>query len=282
MSHPSRPQSPQANPVEAVLLAIATPSRNKSALPSVTRTLPQGELFHRAIVGRVGKGLRVHCPELTGRDEFGKPLKSNHEHAHILPLDLDSDGHLDHILVWAPMGLGGDAQEAIRSAKRTWTKKTKDDLQVSVVGRGSLSDLWQLPESLSHGVADLLGPETGSTSWVSATPFVAPRFLKKNGKNSLEGQIENELVSRYGAELVSLQILHPNVDGDSNDRHLRRLRHFQHVRTHGGRLPPSDAGFGLRIELAKPVIGPICLGYASHFGLGRFHAVSDSAKKDGN
>jgi hypothetical protein len=52
-------------------------------LPPCNRTLPQAELLHRAIVGRVARGRRVECPELTGRDESGKPLSEGHRHAHV-------------------------------------------------------------------------------------------------------------------------------------------------------------------------------------------------------
>ena len=258
-----------------MLLALATPSRNKSALPSVTRTLPQAELFHRAIVGIAGNGQRVQCPELTGKDEFGKALQTNHQHAHTLPLDLDGDGHLDHILLWAPMGLGADAQTAIGRLKRTWTKKSKGDgdLQVSVVGRGNLSDLWQLPESIRKGITHILGAERGTTCWVSATPYVAPRFLKMKGQNTLEGQIQSELKSRYGTQLANLEILHMNKPHGENK--IRRFRHYQRVRNHGGRnhggrTPPVDKGYALKIQTAIPIKGPLCLGYASHFGLGMF------------
>jgi CRISPR-associated protein Csb2 len=100
--------------VTTILLALTTPSGSKSALPVIARTLPQAELFHAALVSKIGKGKQVHCPELTGRDENGRPLEGRHEHAHVLPLDLDVDGHLDHILIQAKMGLSDQAQRAVR------------------------------------------------------------------------------------------------------------------------------------------------------------------------
>ncbi|OYT71749.1 MAG: type I-U CRISPR-associated protein Cas5/Cas6, partial [Chloracidobacterium sp. CP2_5A] len=85
---PTRRRPVPARPVTMMLLAITTPSGNPSALPPVTRTLPQAELFHRAIIGRLGNGQRVNCPELTGKDESGQPLHDHHEHAHTIPVDL--------------------------------------------------------------------------------------------------------------------------------------------------------------------------------------------------
>ena len=56
---PQRASRRPVRPVTTMLLALATPSGNRSALPPCSRTLPQAELFHRAIVGRVAKGERV-------------------------------------------------------------------------------------------------------------------------------------------------------------------------------------------------------------------------------
>ncbi len=282
----SRPQAVRplpARPVEAILLVLATPSRNKSALPHVRRTLPQSELLHRAIVGRVGRGHRVDCPELTGQDVAGKPLRNGHRHAHILPLDLDRDQHIDHILIYAPMGLGDAAQAAIRSLKRTWTKGGVGDLQLAVVGRGDLQSLRHLPQPLRNRTQALLGctadggtnstdlqptpRRSGSRVWTSLTPFVPPRYVKRNGKNSLEGQVQAELKSRGlpAAGFIKVQ-----------SEPTRRLRDFIRVRGHGGGPPPVDVGFALRIELNEPATGPISLGYASHFGLGLFLAEGSS------
>lgn len=267
VSQPAKPKHFGTHSVTTMLLAISTPSRNQSALPPVTRTLPQAELFHRAIVGRVAKGKRVDCPELIGKDNNGRPLQTNHKHAHILPIDLDGDGHLDHILVYAPMGLGGEAQHAIRTLKRTWTKGSIGDLQIALVGRGDLNSLRNLPDLFQPKIAEILGPVGGSQTWVSSTPFVAPRYIKQNGKNTLHGQINSELKSRGLPGADTIEIL--AADGDAS-----RLRHFKRVRRHGGSPPPNDTGYSVRIELEHPIEGPICLGYGAHFGLGGFAAAS--------
>ncbi len=262
---PKRSTRRPARPVTTMLLALATPSGNQSALPSVTRTLPQAELFHRAIVGRVGKGQRVHCPELTGKDKHGRPLREGHRHAHVLPVDLDGDGRLDHILVYAPMGLGDAAQQAIRTLRRTWTKGGVGDLQLALAGSGDIDMLRSLPAPLNQRVAGLLGPRGGSRSWVSATPFVPPRFLKPRGANTLIGQINAELASR-GRPLVE------QWDELPRTAETLALRHFARRRQRSGAPPPVDVGYALRLRFAEPIAGPLTLGYGSHFGLGLFVA----------
>lgn len=254
-------------PVTAMLLSLKTRGGNNSALPHINRTLPQGELFHRAIVGRVGKRRRVDCPELTGRDQQGQPLRDGHRHAHVLPLDLDGDQRIDHVLVYAPMGLGGAAQQGIRSLKRTWTKGGVGELQIAVVGRGDLDALRNLPEPLNRHIGQLLGPPQRSKTWIGLTPFVPPRFVKPRGGNTIAGQIHAELESRQLPAATNIEVL--------SDESVA-FRHFVRVRRHGGSSPPRDAGYAIRIQLTEHVCGPLTLGYGCHFGLGMFAAEEDA------
>ncbi len=264
VSPPSQPAHVVPDRVPMMLLALTTPSGSLSALPLRARSLPQGELLHRALVSHVGRGGLVDCPELIGRDATGGPLRG-HRHAHILSLDLDGDRRLDHVLVYAPMGLGFEAQRAIRGLRRTFTKGGVGELRVAVAGAGCLDDLRRLSMPLRTGVERILGPSGGAAVWSSVTPFVAPRHHKRRGKNSLEGQVNAELASR-GLPSAVVEVL--SWDEDTLD-----LRHSVRVRKHGGPPPPSDFGFSLRLTFERPVSGPIVLGYGSHFGLGLFSAV---------
>lgn len=251
-----------APPVEAVLLAMATVSGNDHALPPVSRTLPQAERLHKQLVGHLNGN---NNPVLTGKDELRLPLREPHQHAHILPLDLNGDGHLDHFLIWAAMGLDGQAQEAIRAVRQTFTKKVPDPLRLAWAGAGSLDDLRRLPGQYGAGLQSVLQK---SREWVSATPFVPPRHLKKNGGNSLEGQIMAELVSRRLPQPFTIERLDPHChDLARKQRHFIRARHRQQ--------PPIDCGFTIKLLFAEPVSGPICIGYGSHFGLGMFTAKSE-------
>lgn len=262
---PTASRSASAHTVTTMLLAITTASGNRSALPPVSRTLSQAELFHRAIVGRLGNGHRVDCPELTGKDESDQPIHDHHSHAHTIPVDLDGDGHLDHIIIYAAMGLRDAAQRAIRTLRRTWIKGGAGELQVAVVGSGDLDMLRTLPERLRPKLESLLGPPGGSRLWQSATPFVPPRFLKAHGKNTIVGQVNAELASRLLPEAVDFTV---------DTALTRELRHYVRRRTRGGTLPPMHVGFGLRLAFSEPVEGPLLLGYGAHFGLGMFHSVT--------
>ncbi|MHC1729606.1 MAG: type I-U CRISPR-associated protein Csb2 [Syntrophobacteraceae bacterium] len=252
--------------VETMLLSMATPTRNDHALPSIVRTLPQAELLHRALVSVASRG-SAHCEVLRGCDEMGKPLMGRHEHAHILPLDLDEDGHLDHFLIWAPMGLDQTAQAAVRSTRRTFTRKGLAPLTLALAGTGTLDELRSLPGRFGDGLRSVLGPPNGATEWISLTPFVPPRFLKARGRNTLEGQVIAELASRGLPAAAEIRLIEPR-----EHPLMMRQRHFVRSRGHGP-APPIDCGFHVRLSFSEPLIGPLCLGYASHFGLGMFAAV---------
>ena len=125
--------------------------------------------------------------------------------------------------------------------------------------------LRSLPAPLNQRVAGLLGPLGGSRSWVSATPFVPPRFLKPRGANTLIGQVNAELASR-GRPLVE------QWDELPRTAETLALRHFARRRQRSGAPPPVDVGYAVRLRFAEPIVGPLTLGYGSHFGLGLFVA----------
>jgi CRISPR-associated protein Csb2 len=258
------PRALHRKPAAMMLLSLTTSSGNRASLPHIHRTLPQAELLHRAIVGRAANGARIDCPSLTGKDAQGELLRDHHRHAHTIPLDLDGDQHIDHVLVYAKGALCDTAQRAIRSLRRTWTKGGVGEIQVAVVGHGDLEVLRQLPGKLKANIESVLGPPGGARVWRSMTPFVAPRFLKPRGSNSLEGQVNSELASR----------LLPRAEQVHVDPELTRdLRHFVRRRSRGRALPPLEVSYGLRLVFSEPVSGPILLGYACHYGLGLFAAV---------
>jgi len=250
--------------VTTMLLALATSSGGRSALPPCARALPQAERLHRALVAGAGRGGVVDCPELTGRDDSGRPLEG-HRHAYVLPVDLDGDGHLDHVVVHAPMGLGQQAQDAVRGLRRTWAKGGVGDLQLALAGQGDLSALRRLPAPLDAGIVALLGPPLGCRIWVSSMPFVLPRHAKRSGKNTIAGQVQAELASR-GLPAATVEIL-------AWDDRTRTLRHAARVRRPPALPPPVDAALALRLVFDRPVEGPVALGYGSHFGLGLFAAA---------
>jgi len=258
----TRATSAAAPQCDMVLLALASASGNLSALPTLARTLPQAELIHKALVGRAGKAEAPIPPELSGCDAQRHPLQG-HTHAHILPMDLDADGHLDHVLLWAPQGFGAAAMAAIRGLRRTWMKGGADELRLALAGQGFQEQLETWPGGMERHV------QAGRV-WKTLTPFVPPRFVKQAGRHSPEGQIRAELASRGFPVPDQIELRAYPSSGDLPDAQATQFRHFVRRRTRGGAPPPQDLGWFVRLTFPDPVQGPICLGYGGHFGLGLF------------
>ncbi|NIA21620.1 MAG: type I-U CRISPR-associated protein Cas5/Cas6 [Anaerolineaceae bacterium] len=260
-----RPPKPRARrhrvtPVEAALLALSSDTRHGDVLPRMTRCLPQAELLHQSLVSLLGDEA-PQCTALSGRDPTGKPL-AGHRHTHFLPLDLDEDGRLDHVILYAPMKLDAKAQRTILKLRRTWTKGDDRDIIVTCAGFG---DLEQFASQLRRKSGRPLPLLAKTERWVSYTPFVPPRHLKKS-KNTLPEQVKAELASRSLPPPVEIAVLNREELVD------RRLLRFVRARRQGKPQPPAPRAFGLRLTFAQPVSGPLSLGYASHYGLGLFAA----------
>ena len=250
--------------VEAMLLSMATATGNNHALPPLVRTLPQAERLHRALVKAASRHTTEPCMVLTGCDESGKPLMEPHRHAHLLPLDLDNDSRLEHFLIWAPMGLDEAAQAAVRTVRQTFTKRMATPLRLSIVGAGSLNEMRKLRSPYGNELSAILGPTTGATEWISITPFVPPRHMKKKGRNTLENQVAFELTSRGFPIPIEVGLIDPRETAE-----ILKHRHYIRSRRHG-LAAPVDCGFSIVLRFAELVTGPLCLGYGSHFGLGLF------------
>jgi CRISPR-associated protein Csb2 len=236
--------------------------RGDCGLPPVGQTLWVGEALHRGVIRKAAEGKRIDCPELTGQDWVGQPLAGPHRHVHFLPLDVDEDGFLEHVVIHAAMGLSDVAISAIRTLRMLYGRGGKPWLRLRVVadveGLGWNELIWHRLVS-AKCTSKRIGL-AGSRVWVSLTPFVAPRYVKRSGRNTLEGQIRAELASR-GLPDAAVEIL-PIPDGAPWDYVLRR--------SVGHAPPPQCYGHCVRLKFAEPITGPLTLGYASHFGLGLF------------
>lgn len=236
------------------LFAVTPISRTKAWLPSVESTLTIGEYFHRALVSLAAGGSRIDCPELTGHGKDGLPLKGKHLHNHIYPLDLNEDGLIDHVLLHCPMGFGEKAIRAIQSLKVVQCGSREKSLHCHLSANKPLVQCQSKRNLFFKSVL------SGSSSWRSFSPFVLSRFLKKNGRNSFENQIQSELEMRGIHASCQIKVL-PEL--------AQSIKKFRIERKYGQK-PPQRHCFAIRLTFDKEVIGPISLGYGSHFGLGLF------------
>ena len=77
-------------------------------------------------------------------------------------------------------------------------------------------------------------------------------------------QIRKELAARYGIDAVVIEYTNPR-----EYMHGSKSRPFEFKRFRKNDRPGGGA-YGLFLEFKHPVRGPLCLGYASHFGMGLF------------
>ncbi len=255
---PERPTSRPAPrpvarpPVHAVLFAL-----DSKLLPAVTETLFIAERFRQILMGthkRIAGGPEHVSPHFSGKDAAGAPLRGQ-RHAYYVPLDRDQDGRLDHLAVLCRDPLDDREQVALDRMARIWHSERLPDIRCTPVAWGP-PDIVCLP----------------SRKWISATPFVTPRFYRR-GRGDFAAWLVNELRRELAyLELpppIRLEFLPHLAVGDR-----RPLRWQEFRRSRKGDL--ERLGYGFALEFDKEVSGPIAVGYGAHFGLGLF--VPDPAR----
>ncbi|WP_437297335.1 type I-G CRISPR-associated protein Csb2 [Sorangium sp. So ce426] len=269
---------------DTALLALSSDTARRDVLPHPADALLCMELLHAALVRKSDRGDGFGpSPCLTGKDAHEARLKG-HRHTWLLPASLDSEGQIDHVLVHAAMELDERAREALSCVRKIYRKDVCTLVTLVEIG---------LREDFEQAVPYVRTAKV----WQSVLPFVPPRHLKRQGANSLEGQVQAELASRGlpPAERIEVELdggdyraasdfwdvwqrRHPGeirLAGPEEgaplpeERLATRWRHFRNARVlKPEQRPPAATSLGLRLTFAEPVRGPIALGYASHFGLG--------------
>jgi CRISPR-associated protein Csb2 len=256
-----------AEPVDTALLALSADTQRTNLFPPLRDAIRRMDLLHKSLVS-------LADPEKTGRVSAalsgkvdGTPLRG-HRHAHLVPLSLACrPDRFDHVLVYAPMGFDDAAREALGAICKTYAKDMPA-LFVTLCGLGTRDDFkGQVPDVRAERV------------WRSRTPFIPPRFLKPRGRNSLRGQIEQELEERGLPGLRDVKIELDDgrfVSLDAFEAGMRPTARFRNVRLErGDQSPPARVTYSLELHFEQAVQGPIALGYACHFGLGVFGPASD-------
>jgi CRISPR-associated protein Csb2 len=265
-----------ASPISLARFALDGPS-----LPLLTDTLPLAEAVRRALMGVYQRTMhhrqygtadkpyreQFRSPTLSGKDEAGTPLVE-HAHAYYLPADEDGDGRLDHVTIVAAKGFTSDEIQAL-SRLRSVRFGAGESLAVQLVGLGSAAD-FRTPLLAS------------AATWVSATPFVVTRYPKRNGRKrdqpadyatpqTFARCVLREELDRLRQRRPELPpVLALDLLETLGPQGRYRCLQFQRIRAKpgddGGRRPTA----AFRITFAASADGPLCLGHASHFGLGLF------------
>jgi CRISPR-associated protein Csb2 len=305
---PPAPSKKMAEPRD-VLVHTVRFALDSTVLPLLTQTLPIAEAFRRAAIyqcvsleGRTTYGRAWSWPKhkegeqpvdlsfyqnITGKDNDKNPLQGYHGHAYYLPTDEDGDGRLDHITVVSSNGF--TRKELCALDRLRYIKRTAElpELRVLMMGYGALDEFIPFP----------LKP---SRTWVSATPFMVTRCLKKRGKKRdprelfsdparfVETVLREELqrfcehrveMKNWGEEQI---VIEPLVDENgvfyitphSWQRHassqpLRPIQ-FKRYRQKKGDDGGKRYSGSFILTFPEAIRGPVVLGHSSHFGMGLF------------
>jgi CRISPR-associated protein Csb2 len=270
---------------------IARFALDSTVLPLVVETLSVAECARRTLMGIYGRlcslpdGSKGRSPIFSGKDADSEPLRG-HGHAYYLPTDEptdedEEDNRLDHLTVVAMDGFSPDelkALDRLRELKSREREQSGHPLRVLLLGLGRLDDYRPWPLRYSQ-------------TWISATPFIATRHLKRSGTKRDPEELRNNpaafLTAVIKEELARLVERRPDLVGISLDaikiepatdlygvfrvgsRKLRPIefKRFRQKRGDDGGNRPAGA---FRLTFPRAVRGPICLGHSSHFGLGLF------------
>ena len=267
-------------------MQIARFALDSAVLPLVTETLPVAEGARRMLMGIYGRqfpqpdGSKGRSAILSGKDTASGPLQG-HGHAYYSPTDEDGDGRIDHLTVVAREGFGSGELKALdhlRELKSREREESGHPLRVLLLGLGRVDDYeaW---------------PLRASVAWVSTTPFVAPRYLKKRGTKRdpeelwqspasfLTAVLREELARliERRPDLADVSVESVKVEPLTDEHDVFRVpphglrpiqfKRFRQKRDDDGGRRPAGA---FRLTFPEPVCGPICVGHSSHFGLGLF------------
>lgn len=226
-------------------------------LPSIYDTLIISDKIHKLLISK-GIKLYVHNFEkFSGRKDDGTLLKG-HRHLYILPLDIDKDGKIDHILLKGKENLNADEISVIENIHALYMEKRK--IQLTPVGYYSNNNyLKNFPSS---------------RNWISATPVIFSRHYKKN-KGTFYQWMYNELVT----ELKFHSVI-------SDDKELEKVELLEYIKRNSRKYywlnyrrsrkdEPENGAYGFKLIFKNEISGPFAIGTNAHYGLGLFMPTGD-------
>ena len=183
----------------------------------------------------------------SGHEDNGPPARSGgHEHVFLTADGAGNDGLLTRFIVAAPWAADRRIKPW-RDGRRRFDETTRRLTELRAGRLGRFDHLTAEP------VADgdpLLGP---ASTWMSETPYVATRNLKK--RDDLAATVKMDIAAECHRRGLPMPTSVDVLDMNAGPR--------------GGR-PHAN----LRLQFATAICGPILLGRDSHTGGGLFHALS--------
>jgi len=217
-----------------------------AARPALIDAVTVGHLLRSALQRRYDSDRTgARSSVLSGHDASG-PRRDQHAHAHYLALPGRDHRRVDHLVVWAPEGMGPAEISAIAGLRALRMRDAPEPFRVALVALGRV-DALDLPW--------LTGP---ATTWRSLTPLALTRHPKRRG-----GRIVDSASDQVLRELMLRGFPAP----EAIDLVPQAWTRFTSTRP-GVPRRRAPTLIGVRLRFGEPVRGPIALGGLSHFGLG--------------
>lgn len=223
---------------------------------------------------------QMFSPIIHGKDENGDPARS-HDDAFFLPTDVDKDGRIDHVTIYAAGRFSRDDVSALDRLRRLSYGKDSEiedggGRERRTTHRLMLIGLDREPPAK----CSIFGP---SVVWESSTPYLAFRHPKLRGKKrDHQGFISSEAMPEFMKKILSedwdqrsdLKLPKPQIEFVS-DLLKELCWRFRSLQFRRARRKPGDDGYSrpfgvFRLTFSEPVRGPIGLGHDCHFGMGSF------------
>jgi len=257
MKEPALPPRGAQYQTKSVTLSVTASSK----LP-FNQSLKLTHRLHQALVS--------HCPApvFTGQ-EMGEYAK-DHDHTILQCVPDRSGRYVEQIQMYCHWGYAPEALAAISTAIRYGLKGVTRGCDVSLA------------------IADIGRKEEAFTNWESVTPFFLvrcpavrrgkPRMLTEHyQKDSPEHQVLQYLQYLTWLGLRGIPTYREQEDGltlflDGKFAAIVQCKEFDRFWTweadcrRGKKV--GRKGYFVQIQFATPVIGPIAIGYAAHYGLG--------------
>jgi CRISPR-associated protein Csb2 len=232
--------------INAILFAL-----DSTVLPMLEDTVLISDRIHRKLVGIYSKkyGASSISERFTGKDKDGNPLKG-HRHIYIIPLDIDNDQRLDHILIKMKESFTLEELGVLSHLNSLWQAGGKPDIKILPVEMGNTGQLSGFQNS---------------RLFRSETPFIPPRHYRRGRGDHTEwlaGELKREATNHGLPEPVNVKVM------DMLKKRGRSIRWLDFKRSR--KYVPESSGYGFEIEFSEPVKGVFTLGYGSHYGLGLF------------
>lgn len=238
-----------------------------------------GDIARRAAMSRYGEVSDGQTTvRLSGHEGEGKTL-GGHRHAYYLPLDDDGDGWLDHLLVYAPEPFEVSELEALVTLRRLWGRRQAD---IVIEVDALISD-----DSSRQRVPAC----RASRTWASVTPMFLSRHPKRHRDGRPKRTERGEQVDGPEDQVRRDWAFYREQLAMAESEALPALVRVQRVPAHRLRTgqsvpwpmyachkseakgPAVSVPFGLLLEFAGPVAGPLAFGYGRHVGLGLFRPL---------